>query len=364
MARQRLRIARAAAGLSLRQLSLRIGGKVTAQAISYYERGETRPSPATLEAIAGAVGVSAAYLAGDGAAPAGKLAFRALRPGSRREEARLEARALQLLERYLTVEEALGRPGAGWEAPPGAPWPMARGAADAESAADALREAWGLGGGPVSGLIDILEARGVKLLALPLPGGGGSLGRMSGGEDLAAPVIVLNAGGSAERRRFAAARELGHALMGGAHGADGGRAARRFARALLAPAAALRAETGKRRRAIGWGEMFALKSLFGMEIAALTRRCEELGVIGQVLARRFSAECTRRGWRGASAAEPAAGSGERPRRFERLCLRALSQGALTAAAAAELLGLPAVELGRRMNEPPGGAAPEAGPGGP
>lgn len=359
MARQRLRIARAAAGLSLRQLSLRIGGKVTAQAISYYERGETKPSPATLEAIAGAVGVSAEYLAGDGAALPGKLAFRALRPGSRREEAQLEARALQLLERYLTVEEALGRPGADWEAPPGAPWPIAR-AADAECAAAALREAWGLGAGPVPGLIDLLEARGVKLVALPLPEGDGSLGRMRGG-DRASPVIVLNARGAAERRRFAAARELGHAVMDPAPGADAGRAARRFARAFLAPAAAMRAETGKRRRAIGWGEMFALKNLFGMEIAPLTRRCEELGIFGQVLSRRFSGECTRRGWRNASAAEPAAGSGERPRRFERLCLRALSQRALAAPEAAELLGLSAAELKRRMNEPPAAAAPESQP---
>ena len=44
--------------------------------------------------------------------------------------------------------------------------------------------------------------------------------------------------------------------------------------------------------------------------------------------------------------------GEKPRRFKRLCLRALAEGAISEPKAAELLGISVRELDRRMNEPP------------
>lgn len=352
MARQRLRVARTAAGLSLRQLSRRIGGMVTAQAISYYERGETTPSQETLAAIAKAVGVSAAYLAGDGAAMPEGLAFRKLRLASRREEGRFEALALQLLERYLTVEELLGRPDAAWRIPEGAPWPVSRDASEAERAASALRESWGLDADPLPDLVDYLEARGIMILPIPLPAGDGSLARMRGRADGAPPVIALNAGDTAARRRFAVARELGHMVLEVQPTADAERIARRFARAFLMPADTLRAETGARRRSIGWDELFALKRLFGVDTITLSRRCEELGIFGQILSRRLSAECTRRGWRGDPATEPGAREGEHPRRFERLYMRALSEGAVSEAVAAELFGVSARDPKRKTEEPP------------
>ena len=44
--------------------------------------------------------------------------------------------------------------------------------------------------------------------------------------------------------------------------------------------------------------------------------------------------------------------GEKPRRFERLCYRALVEGAVSDAKAAELLGISVYELNRRAEEPP------------
>ena len=43
--------------------------------------------------------------------------------------------------------------------------------------------------------------------------------------------------------------------------------------------------------------------------------------------------------------------GEKPRRFERLCYRALVEGVVSHAKAAELLGISLRELSRRMEEP-------------
>ena len=44
--------------------------------------------------------------------------------------------------------------------------------------------------------------------------------------------------------------------------------------------------------------------------------------------------------------------GEKPRRFERLCYRALVEGAVSGTKAAELLGISVHELNRRVVEPP------------
>jgi hypothetical protein len=43
---------------------------------------------------------------------------------------------------------------------------------------------------------------------------------------------------------------------------------------------------------------------------------------------------------------------ENPKRFERLCYRALSEKVISEAKAAELLDIPVRELNRRMDSPP------------
>ena len=54
---RKLKVARSAAGLSLRDLSDRIGNRVSAQAIGKYERNEDMPGSAPLLAIAKALDV-------------------------------------------------------------------------------------------------------------------------------------------------------------------------------------------------------------------------------------------------------------------------------------------------------------------
>ena len=55
---KRLKLARSAAGLSLRGLERRIENRVTAQAIGKYERDESMPSSGVLIALATALEVS------------------------------------------------------------------------------------------------------------------------------------------------------------------------------------------------------------------------------------------------------------------------------------------------------------------
>ena len=93
----------------------------------------------------------------------------------------------------------------------------------------------------------------------------------------------------------------------------------------------LRAEIGKHRNSMGWRELFELKRVFGVSVQALTWRCKDLGIFSNTLFRRLLDEFTRRGWRSPPYQEPCAMRGEKPRRFERLCYRALVEGAVSRA---------------------------------
>jgi len=155
-----------------------------------------------------------------------------------------------------------------------------------------------------------------------------------------------------ERQRFTLSHELGHMVLDPAAKVDEEKAAHRFAGAFLMPAETLRAEIGRHRKSIGWGELFEIKRIFGVSVQALTCRCKDLSILGAPAFRMLFNEFTRRGWRSPPYKEPWAMPGEQSLRFDRLCFRALSEGAISEAKAAELLGHSVHELGRRMDEPP------------
>ena len=94
-------------------------------------------------------------------------------------------------------------------------------------------------------------------------------------------------------------------------------------------------------------------------VQALTYRCKELGIFSDTLFRFLFDEFSRRGWRSPPYREPDARKDEKPRRFERLCFRALVEGAVSDAKAAELLGTSVHELNRRVEEPPAGETADA-----
>jgi len=350
---KRIRVSRRACGLSLRDLEARIGNRVTAQAISKYERDESMPSSGVLIALADALGVPIDYLASDSDTRLEAVDFRKKRLTSRREEAQVEAKVLHLLERYLAVEEILGLPTVSWDMPREAPWPVLRDPAEAEHAALGMRVHWGLGLDPIPNLVELLEERGIKVLSMSLTNIDGLTARVRREDKSIASVVVVNQEDWGERQRFTLAHELGHMVLESATKVDDEKAAHRFAGAFLIPAETLRAEVGKHRRSMGWSELFELKRIFGVSAQALTYRCKDLGIFGAPLVRRLFNEFTRRGWRRPPYREPEAMPGEQPMRFKRLCFRALAEGAISEAKAAELLGHSVHELNRLMDAPLG-----------
>jgi len=349
---QRLKLARAAAGLSLRELQKRIGNRVTAQAIGKYERNESIPSSGVLLALTEALGVPVDYLVGEEELSLEGVEFRKRRVTGKKEKARIEATVLGLIERYLTIEELLGLRSAEWDQPPEAPYPV-RDLGEAEAAAEKVRDYWDLGKDPVANLVELFEERGIKVLRIDcgsqkIDGLTARVFRKDKKE--AVPVIVVCKGAPGERQRVNLARELGHMVMAVAGDESfHEKAAHRFAGAFLMPAEALWAEVGKHRTSISWGELLALKRLFRVSVKAIVYRCRDLGIVSRAWAQGFYREYASLEYSG-ERGEPEPLPPEDPQRFVRLCYRALAEGAVSESKAAELLGMTVRELRRRLEE--------------
>ena len=144
---------------------------------------------------------------------------------------------------------------------------------------------------------------------------------------MAAPpsVVVVNRKNWGERQRFTLAHELGHLILDVPPSLDEEKVAHRFAGAFLMPAETLRAKIGKRRKSVGWTELFDLKRIFGVSVQALTYRCKDLGIFSTSLFRLLFDELSRRGWRRPPFREPYSIRSEEPTRFQRLCFLALAE---------------------------------------
>jgi Zn-dependent peptidase ImmA (M78 family)/DNA-binding XRE family transcriptional regulator len=348
---QKVKIARAASGLSLRELSEQIDGRVTPQAIGKYERNEDMPSSGVLMALARALNVTEDYLLNDDELVLEGVEFRKKLGGSTREDAAIEARTIYLLERYLAVEDLLQMRSVDWERPRSAPHPV-QDLRDAEDAARSVREDWGLGSDPIPQLAELLEERGIKIISLDLDDIDGLAARVQRKGRDAARVIVVKRGTWSERKRFNLAHELGHMVIDAAPGVDEEKAAHRFAGAFLIPADPLRAEVGSNRTSISIGELVSLKERFGVSIQAIAYRCKDLGIITPAAFSKLFRIFSQRGWRTAPYAEPGHMDPalEEPKRFDRLCYRALAERLIGDSRAAELLGITVRELDARLDQ--------------
>ncbi len=331
-----------------------MGRLVTAQAIGKYERGEASPRSHVLEALTRALGVTVDHLFEEDSLRISSVEFRRKGRLGKRQLARIQARAVDALERYLAVEDVLGVSSPGSEVPlGGVAQPSAP--SEAESVAERVRRSWRLGDDPIRSMIGLVEDKGIRVISLDL----GS-GRLDGfkavarrADGKAMPVIVVNERKEdGERRRFTVAHELHHLLTGAREGGESEQAAHRFAGALLMPEAALRDRLGVGRTSVAWDELLVLKRLFGVSLQALTFRCRELGIFNVALARQLQREFARRGWSRPPYDEPEVSKPEVPSRFRGLCLRALSEGHVTAPKAAQLLDTSVEELyGQSVDQP-------------
>jgi Zn-dependent peptidase ImmA (M78 family) len=343
----RLKLAREAAGLSLRELQDRLNNLVTAQAIGKYERDEMMPSSPVLLALAKALSVSPDYLLSKREIELAEIDFRRHTAAGEKEQRAVEAIVLDYAERYLQLEELMPSAAAVWHQPQGREFDI-HAPEDAEGAADALRVRWKLGIGPINSMMELLEDKGIKVVELDMPepiSGSKAFARHKNAT--AAALIVVNRCHNGERQRFTLAHELGHLVLrfpDSLAEKQQEKAADRFAGAFLVTKELLIKLVGKSRHAIAMGELISLKRFFKVSIAALVVRCGQLGILTKASYGRMFGWLKANGLADVGTAEPEPLPKETATRMKRLCLRAITEGAISESKAMSLLRMSRREL--------------------
>ena len=168
--------------------------------------------------------------------------------------------------------------------------------ADPGTAAEALRNYWGLGTAPISNMMGLLESKGARIFSVS-----GNYQRIDAfsfrhGESA---IIFLNPSKSAERLRFDLAHELGHLLLhgGSLYETDGKvreRQANDFASAFLMPRTGL---LGSLRGTVSLDDLPRLREVWKVSAMALTVRLHQLNVVSDWSYRLMCQELSKRGFR-------------------------------------------------------------------
>jgi Zn-dependent peptidase ImmA (M78 family)/DNA-binding XRE family transcriptional regulator len=352
---QRLKQLRLARGLSLDALAAAIGGAVTKQALSKYERGKARPSPVVLNKLADALGVKAAYLWSEPAIEVDFIAYRKRSALPKKEQTRVEGLVAEVLETRVRLQELLGYTE---EVDLPVQEVQIASAEEAEQAAQELRKRWQLGLDPIAELVDVLEHRFVHVLQIEAGEKFDGISAVAYDRDRRrrAVAVVTRQGVPGERQRLNLAHELGHLVLKVSPDVDQERAAFRFGAAFLAPAPVIRREVGNRRTFIQPQELLLLKRRFGLSLQALLFRLRDLAIIAESYYRQWCIDINRLGWRHH---EPLDLSPEQPQWLHRSALRALAEGLISQEEAESIMGeriqadvpLPAVERRAFMKLP-------------
>ena len=338
---KQLRLAR---GFTLEGLADKMGGMVTKQALSKYEKGAASPSPAVHIRLAEALGVKSSELFRESTI---SIEFRGYRKRStfpKRDQEGIESFVKESLEQRIHLQALVQ------EGKPNIPVQNFRVECleDAETAAEQLRKQWNLGEAPISSVISLLENKLVHVFEVDVPGdrfdGISALAYDEGRELKGAAVISRNLI-SGERQRLNLVHELGHLVLDIGKELDEEKAAFRFAGAFLAPPSLVRREVGKSRSSIQLKELLLLKKLFGMSIQALLYRLRDLGIITDSF---YTWSCIQVNRLGMKKKEVEELPQEEPQWLKRNVLRAFSEGVISHEEAERLLGEPLEEVHRQF----------------
>ena len=330
----RVKSARIQKGITQTQLAQALG--ISKQAISQYEHGRKKPESSTLIALAQYFNKPVDYFLRPVLAPLEQVEFRKeLSLGGRRLEA-TKAAIQDKLEPYLELEQILGI--ASRFENPLDKFPIQT-PQDAEYAAIQLQSTWKLGLNPIPNILEMLENQGIKLVHMELDGDFDGLSTWLNQE---IPVIVLNEKQDTVRIRFTAMHELGHLLLQvPPDHLHKEKLCNRFAGAMLLPAQILQRELGLHRRRISLAELIPLKEYYGISLAALMYRLQDLEILPKALTQRFWK--ARRQDKALKQELPEHGYGkykgeERAFRFEQLLSKALAEEFISYSKAAALTG--------------------------
>ncbi len=354
---ERLKLAREAAGLSLRDLVQKLERPITAAALGKYERGLMMPRAPILAELSRVLAAPLSYLMSSRTLSFGEFEFRKAPTSEKRAELATKASLTEHMDRYLAVEDVLNLSTQQWQAP-ALEHSVVRCVEDAALCADELRAAWDLGTDPLPDMVQMLEERGIKIALLELPKGvfGCQVhGKVNDGnkQQHIAAIVLNRLHQNGERQRFTMAHELAHLVMD-TSGLDEKlheKAADRWAGEFLMPRNSFLQITGAHRTHVPISELIALKKIFGVSVTAVITRLSQLEVLPKSSIGQLWGFATKQGWKDGSVQEPAAFPPFAvDARLRRLVLRALAEDAISESRACELLRITRFALETLMEQ--------------
>lgn len=347
---RRLQQARLMKGLSLRQLSVAVEGKISHNALAKYEGAVMMPDSKILITVANALCQPTDFFFRPFTVNVGAVHFRKKARLSGKRAAALKELSATALERYREIEELTGDvrqfiPLFGSEV-------ISR-AEDAETLADRTRKAWNLGEDPIPNVHELLEEKGIKVVEIPEEDS--AFDGLFALTDVG-PVIVLasHLNRNIPRKRLTEAHELAHVVMPTPEGLGEKEEevlAYRFGGAFLMPANSFTAAFGRHRTGISLGELLALKARFGASMMAIMKRAHQLELISDYTYRQFCQFASINHWR--TKGEPDDDkfhNQEADCRYKQLVLRAVAEDIISASKGAALLNRPLDDFRKEFRE--------------
>ena len=285
----RLRLARELDSLTQAEVARRLD--LTPAAVSQFESGAAQPTEATVARLSKKLHIPAEFFR----LPITETHegfFRSLRRTGTADRRRARAVA------HIAHDVVASSPGAG--SPPLSlpyyrPTSLEAPLQEIEEFAANVRRDWGLPGGPVNNVVQLLEEHGIVVIRLPLNSADVDAFSLPFPDH---PVVVLGSDkNDRARSRFDAAHELGHLVM---HGdevwglPEVEKQAHTFAAAFLMPGAEIRGELPDRA---DWPSLFRVKGRWHVSLAALLMRAKTLGVMSEGNYLTAIKAASARGWR-------------------------------------------------------------------
>lgn len=337
---RRLRNARLMRGLSMQQLCVMMGDIVTKQSVSKYERGESMPDSTVLIALCHALHVTPDYLFRASSSPLSNVHYRKLTRLSAKEETSVNLVVEDTIERICEIEDICGIVRKFVSPLDGFPVSNIH---DTIAAAAQLRKGWDMGNVAIAHVINMLEDKGVIVVEVEASD---AFSGLNGTLDNGILVVVVNTQMTAERKRFTALHELGHALLRFADGIDEKteeQLCNIFASEVLLPGDVFVRLLGEKRHDIALVELKNLQAEYGISVDALMYKARYLDIISE---NRYTTYWKRKNADAAFKAqvERSVFDEERSTKFENLVYRALSCELITESKAAVLLNTSTEEV--------------------
>jgi Zn-dependent peptidase ImmA (M78 family)/DNA-binding XRE family transcriptional regulator len=331
----RLTEARTARGLNQTELATDVG--VSRQAISAYEQGDKFPEPGTMRTIADVLRQPISYFTGDSPASFGPFStnfFRKNGADTKKRNAACAVHARWFAQTAYVFNDLANFPLVDLPSfEPEDATASRYGDEEIERIAETVREHFGLGLGPISNVVRLLETKGVIVCRLEMAGE--KVEAFSFWSGVRPFVFLASDKSSGARARFDAAHELGHLVLHRWIGADEIEdkdrlkeiegEADRFASAFLLPRKSFPNEVYS-PRLIAFVD---LKRRWKVSIQAMVYRCKDLGLFDELQVTNLYKQISFKKWR---TVEPLDGEGgiplEQPLLLGKVADLVLSSGVL------------------------------------